>query len=136
VGFNFVIKPNTPLKDLLPTPPQSAGRTGALLVEDLSQVPEVSFQEPLAKSPEALKLTAHTMAKINHLNRNKTDGFWEALLREGADLAGLPMAMGDACRTKGDRTQFFTQALNLIKQARGQGVESSARAAKQTKDVA
>src|SRR4029077_11467536 len=115
VGFNFVIKPNTPLKDLLPTPPQSAGRTGLLLVEDLSQVPEVSFQEPLAKTPEALKLTAHTMAKINHLNRQKADGFMEALVGARADLAGLPLAMGDACRMKGDRTQFFSQALATIK---------------------
>src|SRR5207245_2290212 len=45
----------------------------------------------------------------------------EALLQERPDLAGLPMAMGDTCRTKGDRTKFFTQALNTIKQARGQG---------------
>ncbi len=45
----------------------------------------------------------------------------EALLRERPDLAGLPMAMGDACRTKGDRAKFFTQALILIKQARNRG---------------
>src|SRR5262245_20522049 len=117
--FTFVINPDAPLRDLLPIPPKaSAG--APRLIEDISQVPEVAFQEPLAKSPEALKLTAHTMAKINFLNRKKTDGFLEALLQERPDLLGLPMAMGDACRTKGDRTKSFTQALNTIKQARGQ----------------
>jgi hypothetical protein len=120
-GFNFVIKPDTPLGELLPTPPQAAGRVGPLFIEDLAQVPEVVFQEPLAKTPEALKRTAHTMAKINHLNRRKVDGFMEALLGQRPDLAGLPVAMGDACRMKGDRTQFFTQALNTIKRAKGQG---------------
>jgi hypothetical protein len=123
VAFKFVISPDIPLKDLLPIPPKAKPAVPGL-IEDISQVPEVAFQEPLAKSPEALKLTAHTMAKINHLNRQKTDGFIEALLEARPDLAGLPMAMGDTCRTKGDRTQFFTEALNTIKQARGQGAES------------
>jgi hypothetical protein len=38
------------------------------------QVPEIEFQMPLDKkrpSEEALKQTAHTMAKINHLNDQK-----------------------------------------------------------------
>jgi hypothetical protein len=119
--FNFVINPDTPLKDLLPIPPK-ARAAEPRLIDDIAQVPEVAFQEPLAKSPEALKSTAHTIAKINHLNRQKTDGFIEALLQARPDLAGLPMAMGDTCRTKGDRTKFFTQALNTIKQARGANV--------------
>jgi hypothetical protein len=65
------------------------------------------------------------MAKINHLNRKKTDGFIEALLHARPDLAGLPMAMGDTCRTKGDRTHYFTEALATIKRAKGQGAEPS-----------
>src|SRR5437879_4595836 len=73
VPLNFVIKPDTPLKDLLPLPPK-AGAARPRLIDDIAQVPEVAFQEPLAKSSEALRLTAHTMAKINHLNRKKTDG--------------------------------------------------------------
>src|SRR4051812_4911066 len=104
-----------PQKELLPIPPKARAARSARLIDDLSQVPEIAFQEPSARSPEALRLTAHTMAKINHFNRKKTDGFMEALLRERPDLAGLPMAMGDACRTKGDRTQFFTQALATVK---------------------
>jgi hypothetical protein len=102
-AFNFAIAPDTPIQELLPIPPK-AKLAAPRLIDDIAQVPEVAFQEPLARSPEALKLTAHTMAKINHLNRQKTDGFIEALLQARPDLAGLPMAMGDTCRTKGDRT--------------------------------
>ncbi|HWY85877.1 MAG TPA: HEAT repeat domain-containing protein, partial [Gemmataceae bacterium] len=121
IRFQFSIPADALLKDLLPIPPKERGRTGPAFIEDLAQVPEVAFQEPLAKTPEALKLTAHTMAKINHLNRKQNDGFMKALLEGRADLAGLPMAMGDACRTKGDRTQYFSQALAAIKRAKGQG---------------
>jgi hypothetical protein len=121
IAFHFVINPDTPLKDLLPVPPKAQSQFKPLLVEDLSQVPEVAFQEPLAKTPEALKLTAHTMAKINHLNRQKTDGFMEALLGARPDLAGLPVAMGGACRMTGDRNHYFTEALATIKRAKGQG---------------
>jgi hypothetical protein len=121
IRFQFTIPADALLKDLLPIPPKERGRIGPAFIEDLAQVPEVAFQEPLAKTPEALKLTAHTMAKINHLNRKQNDGFMKALLGERADLAGLPMAMGDQCRTKGDRTQYFSQALAAIKRAKGQG---------------
>src|SRR5437868_13450686 len=61
----FTINPDASLKELLPIPPK-AGAVAPRLIDDISQVPEVAFQEPLAKSPEALKLTAHTIAKINH----------------------------------------------------------------------
>lgn len=121
IAFNFTIAANTPLKDLLPVPPKAMLAHSPRLIDDISQVPEVAFQEPLAKSPDALRQTAHTIAKINHLNHKKSDGFMDALLRSRPDLAGLPMAMGDTCRTKGDRAKFFTQALNVIKQARSQG---------------
>jgi hypothetical protein len=122
--FKFNIDPATPVKDLLPIPPKKLADSKLILVEDLSQVREITFQEPLAKTPEALAQTAHAMAKINHLNRQKPDGFLLALLGERPDLAGLPMAMGDACRMKGDRTQYFSQALNLIKQAKGLGQDA------------
>ena len=121
IAFHFTIAPNTPLKDLLPLPPHAMLAQSPRLIDDISQVPEVAFQEPLAKSPDALRQTAHTIAKINHLNHKKSDGFVDALLRARPDLAGLPMAMGDTCRTKGDRAKFFTDALNLIKQAKRQG---------------
>src|SRR4029077_6991754 len=60
--------------------------------------------------------------KINHLNQKKTDSFMEALLGKRTDLAGLPFAMGDACRTKGDRSRQFQIALATVRQALGQQV--------------
>jgi hypothetical protein len=108
--FQFTIAPNTPLKDLLPTPPAAKTSAGPLIAKDLMQVPEIEFQLPLDKkrpSEEALKQTAHTMAKINHLNDQKMDGFLDALRHERPDLHGMPFAMGDACRTKGDRSKQF-----------------------------
>src|SRR5262249_34982287 len=59
--FQFKIDPKTPLKDLLPTAPK-ARKVGPLLTDDLSKVPEVEFQAPLARNlgpQEALKQTAH-----------------------------------------------------------------------------
>jgi len=108
--FQFKIAPNTPLKDLLPVPPTAKNPSTPLIAKDLTQVPEIEFQMPLEKkqpSEETLKQTAHTMAKINHLNDKKADGFVEALRQERLDLAGMPFVMGDACRTKGERSKQF-----------------------------
>jgi hypothetical protein len=134
VRFQFKIAPDTPLKDLLPVPPKVRKPAGPALSDDLAQVPEVEFQAPTAKemdNQEALKSTAYTMAKINHLNARKTDGFVSALRFERSDLAGLPFAMGDACRTKGERSRQFTAAVNLVRAAlqRGNGPQSGNSAA-------
>lgn len=119
-GFKFDFKPNTPLSDLLPVPFEGKPRVKAKLVDDVSQVPEVAFQAPFAKK-ETHKQTAHTLAKIAFLNQKKADGFMEKLLDQRADLAGLPMAMGDACRLKEDRSRHFTQALATVQRARNAG---------------
>jgi hypothetical protein len=118
--FDFKINPLTPLKDLLPTPPKVKKSAGPFLSEDLAGVPEVQFQAPPAKNignGEAMRQTAHLIARINHLNDKKADGFLEALTGERADLAGLPFAMGDACRTKGERSRQFTRAVNSVRRA-------------------
>src|SRR5262249_35668767 len=84
----------------------------------LTRVPEVSFQERSRKPVDVGKAqsdNAHTIAKINHLNRDKSDGFMEALLGARTDLAGLPFVMGDACRMKGERSREFGQTLILIR---------------------
>ena len=68
--FHFKIDPNTPLKDLLPTPPKSGTPAGPLVSEDLSQVPEVAFEAAPGKQlagQEATRHIAHQIAKINHL---------------------------------------------------------------------
>jgi hypothetical protein len=53
-------------------------------------------------------------AKINHLNRKKTDRFMEALIEHRLDLAGLPFVMGDDCRLKQERSQAFASTVNMI----------------------
>jgi HEAT repeat protein len=116
--FTFKIAPDTPLKDLLPVPPKVQKTARPVLPQDLAHVPEVEFQTPLAKdlsNEEAMKRTAHMLAKINHLNGKKTDGFVEALRGERPDLIGLPFAMGDACRIKGERSRQFTQAVATVR---------------------
>jgi hypothetical protein len=121
--FQFKIDPNTPLNDLLPVPPKVRRLAGPVLTDDLAQVPEILFQEPLARklgSQKALQQTAHLIAKINHLNQKKTDAFIEALLQKRADLAGLPFAMGDACRTKGERSRQFNAAVSTVRRVLAQ----------------
>jgi hypothetical protein len=118
--FEFKISPLTPLKDLLPTPPKVKKIAGPFLSEDLARVPEVQFQAPSARNVsggEATRQTAHLIARINHLNDKKAEGFLEALTGERADLAGLPFAMGDACRTKGERSRQFARAVNSVRRA-------------------
>jgi len=118
--FHFDIPANAPAKYLLPVPPPARKNAGPILVNDLSRVPEVEFQMPLTKHvprAQALKQTAHMLAKINHVNRKATDAFPLALLSERKDLAGLPMAMGDACRTKGERSRQFAQEVALVRGA-------------------
>jgi len=118
--FQFTIDPKTPLKDLLPVPPKAHKHAGPELGDDLAKVPEVEFQAPIARdvnSMEAMKQTAHQLAKINHLNGKKNDGFMEALVGERADLGGLPFAMGEACRTKGERSKQFALAVAAVRRA-------------------
>ena len=108
--FPVTIDPKTPLKDLLP-PPSKIKNPGAAIPDELTQVPEVEFGEPIAKDGKAMENTAVAIAKINHLNAKKSDGFVEALRDDRPDLHGLPFAMGDACRTTGDRNRHFAAAV-------------------------
>jgi hypothetical protein len=117
--FTFEIDPKSPVKDLLPIAPK-VKNSGPFLGDDLTQVPEVQFGVPVEKNPEAMKNTAHQIAKINHLNKNKMDGFLEALRDDRSDLRGLPFAMGDACRTKGERSRQFTTAAQTVRTFMGQ----------------
>ena len=114
IRFNFTIDPKTPVKDLLPTPPAASAPVGPVVTDDLAKVPEITFQAPPAKvDPNELqKQTAHQLAKMNHLNAKKTDAFMTALIESRPDLAGVPFAMGDDCRTSGERTIQFTAAVD------------------------
>lgn len=115
--FQFKIDPKTPLKDLLPPPPRTERTAGPVRGNNLSRVPEVQFEAPYGSTNgEAIKHIAHQIAKINHLNDKKADGFIEALRSERPDLIGLPFAMGDACRTKGERSKQFARAVATVRQ--------------------
>src|SRR5262249_36116023 len=90
--FQFTIDPKTPVRDLLPIPPASKHSPTPSIAKTLTEVPEIQFQMPLDKkltNEEAIRQTAHTMAKINHLNDKNQDGFMTALRHERIDLAGL-----------------------------------------------
>src|SRR5262249_26786872 len=89
--FKFTFDPKTPLAALLPAPAKVSSKLLPPLNEDLSKVPELSFGEPISKAQtktQAIKETAHAIAKVNHLNQQKTDGFMEALIAHRADLRG------------------------------------------------
>jgi hypothetical protein len=118
--FHFNISPSSPLLSLLPVAPKVAKLAGPVLGEDLAQVPEIEFQAPPTKksaSEDATKNTAFLIAKINHLNGKKPEGFLLALRDNRTDLTGLPFAMGDACRTKGERSKLFAQAVATVRSA-------------------
>jgi hypothetical protein len=107
--FNFDFDPNTPLKDLLPTPPKSLPAPPGL-GEDLTLVPELMFGEPLTKDhKDTEKEIAHAIAKINHLSKKNPDGFMESLLAHRADLRGLPFRMGKDCRTEPAQAQLHSE---------------------------
>jgi hypothetical protein len=110
------------VKDLLPTAPKSASAGGPVLTNDLTKVPEVEFQAQPEKVTADGKLTeqmAHQLARIDHANAKKRDAFLVALLESRADLAGLPFAMGDDCRTSGERRKQFVQAVATVRQCLG-----------------
>jgi hypothetical protein len=117
--FEFIIDPNTPVKDLLPAAPTLPKFGWAALADNLNQVPEVELQTPQrrgASTVEEITTTACLIAKINRLNNRKTDGFLEALRGSRPDLAGLPFVPADACRINGERSKQFTLAAEMVQQ--------------------
>jgi hypothetical protein len=125
--FQFTVDQKTSLNDLLPKPPKTTNRK-LTLPETLSQVPEVTFQEPLQGSlapDQGFQDVARQIARINHLNKEKPDHFMHVLLEERADLRGLPFLLGDACRTKGERSRQFTRAIQLIRSSASGHLASS-----------
>src|SRR5205085_9159877 len=87
------------------------------------KIPEVTFQGDVVPSGKGdpANETARQIAKINHVNAKKTDAFMAALLANRPELAGMPFAMGDDCRSHGDRLKHFTQAAQTVRQAMGAG---------------
>ena len=131
------VDPETSTKDLLPVPPR-AEKTQPVTGDDLTQIPEVELQAPLAKGTNVHWELERLQKKIDDLNRKHTagDGFLKTLLAERHDLAGLPFAMGDACRTKGERNRQFTIAVQTVRNAaeRANGIPKGPQKA-ETKDL-
>ena len=128
IRFQFKIDPKTPLTDLLPAPPKSAAKLPNWRNEELGKVPELALAQPMSKElpkTKAMEEIAHAIAKVNHLNRKKTDGFLLAMLDQRADLRGLPFLMGDECRTRGDEAKLFAFTVDAIHQISAQMKENA-----------
>jgi hypothetical protein len=120
VRFQFKIDAKAPMTTLLPAAPKTAAKLPMWTNEDLTKVPELRIGEPLPKSIEknkGLEATAHMLAKVNHLNAKKTDGFMLAMLENRPDLRGLPFLMGDDCRTREEEARTFHVVANVINQS-------------------
>jgi hypothetical protein len=118
--FKFTFDPQTPLSALLPAPAKVSSKLPPPLNEDLSKVPELSFGEPISKAQtktQAIKETAHAIAKVNHLNQQKIDGFMEALISHRADLRGMPFLMGQECRTCEEQARIFASIAERLNQS-------------------
>jgi hypothetical protein len=117
--FTFKIDAKAPLSELLPAAPKTPAQVPAWTNEDLGKVPELAFGDPIAKDlgkMKALEMTAHILAKVNHLNRKKADGFMIALLEQRGDLRGLPVLMGEECRTREDQAKAFREMADIVNQ--------------------
>ena len=114
------IDANASVDDLLPRTPKMESPAMRRLAVKLAEIPEVSTEETPGKAMkqiEALDHVAGNVAKVKHANKKNRDGYMEALLAKRRDLAGLPFAMGDACRmTEGRRFQLGLNSL-LLRQA-------------------
>jgi hypothetical protein len=110
------IDPQKPIKDLLPSPPD-VYEVGPITRDDLTLVPEVELQAPLARDSQAFRSTALLLARIDHINQIRQDGFLKALIAERPNLTGLPFAMGDACRSDLERSKQFTVAVQMVREA-------------------
>jgi hypothetical protein len=118
--FPFKIDAKTPLSDLLPAAPKTPAKLPAWTNEDLANVPELMFGDPIGKDlhkMKAMEKAAHILAKANHLNRKKTDGFMLALIEQRGDLRGLPFLMGEECRTREEQAKAFREMADIVNQA-------------------
>ena len=96
------IDPAMPVAGLLPAPP--ATRVAPVyLGDDLGCVPELMLEAATpATTQEWRGRKSRAAAAALHLNGKDDDGFLKAVLGTRADLAGLPFAMGAACRSDGE----------------------------------
>jgi hypothetical protein len=109
------IDPTRSVLGLLPTPPQ-ASKAPVYLGDDLSCVPELALEAaPKLTTDEWRSRKAQAAAAALHLNSKEEDGYLKAVLSSRPDLAGLPFAMGPACRTSGARAKAFKEAAEAVR---------------------
>ncbi|MSU76483.1 MAG: HEAT repeat domain-containing protein [Gemmataceae bacterium] len=119
-GLRFAFDSKLPASTMLPTPVKTPAKRPAWNNEDLSKVAELTIGEPIATTlskDQALEATARMLAKMNHLNRKKTDGFILELIAARADLQGLPFRMGEECRTREEQARVFNALVEAIHQS-------------------
>lgn len=108
-----------PAADLLPAPPRTDSAP-VYLGAELSGVPELMLEAaPELTKEEWASRKARTAAAALHLNRHEPDGYLKAVLSDRPDLAGLPFAMGGACRTTGPLTKAFKEAAEAVRRGKG-----------------
>jgi hypothetical protein len=114
--FKIRIDGNSAVQELMPIPPKMPTAGNVVLPRDLASVPEIQFESvDAATRDKAAERIARQLAAINYLNEKKTDHFMEELLRHRPDLAGLPFALGDACRHDRAHARKFSVALVMVK---------------------
>jgi hypothetical protein len=123
--FTYSVPTGMPMRELLPVPPGLKPPAGPALDYNLAHVSEVAFgvlpnKLTLPGNRTPREELARQVVKIAHLNKNRSDGFMEALVADRADLSGLPLMMGDACRMNEERARLFELALNAVRQAENQ----------------
>jgi hypothetical protein len=104
-----------PASTLLPIPPKTDSAP-LYLGDDLSHVPELMLESaPKLTREEWASRKARTAAAALHLNGKEQDAFLKAVRGSRPDLAGLPFAMGAACRTTGASAKAFKEAAESVR---------------------
>jgi hypothetical protein len=108
----------TPLSVLLPKQRQgSEVKLPVAVDKNLVEAPELMLHEPISSSlceDEALNRIADLIAKINHLDKQRSDGFIGALRSRRADLKGLPFQMLWDGRTSEEEAAVFKRLVQEI----------------------
>jgi hypothetical protein len=107
-----------------------------VIAQDLNQVPEVQVEPTLTKNAagfQAGQIVGGLIGRIKSRNVKETDGFIEDLMGQRREMSGMPFAMGDACRLKGERSREFPVAAAVVRttlqRASSTGDRSQARLA-------
>lgn len=99
-----------------------------VVADELSQVPEVELDATLPRNAvgnQAGQHVATLIGRIKEGNSKRTDGFLQDLLGQRLDLKGMPFAMGDACRLKGERSREFPVAVAVVRDSLRRAGEAS-----------